>query len=139
MNLQPLSTHFTENQLRPQIVQLAGRRLDQAARDAGIHLDGQRDGLVQIATAVLMDGDEIEPETEVGRLVVGVVDQVLTEARTGSGDLALALLLWHRYQYGEETTLPQHAIDSLTWFTKQFTVKHGRGGGRHGLRRGRLA
>lgn len=139
MQLQPLSTHFTENQLRPQIVQLAARRLDQAAGAAGIRLDGQRDGLVEIAVSVLMDGDEIEPETEVGRLLVGVVDQVLTEARAGSDDWALALLLWHRYQYGEEASLPEHVVNSLTWFTKQFTVKHGRGGGRHNLRRARLA
>jgi len=139
VNLQPLSNHFTENQLRPQIVQLAASRLDQAADAAGIHLDGQRDDLVEIAVSVLMDGDEIEPETEVGRLLVGVVDQVLTEARAGGDDLALTLLLWHRFQYGEETSLPEHAVNALDWFTKQFTVKHGRGGGRHGLRRARLA
>ena len=139
MQLRPLSNHFTENQLRPQIVQLAASRLDQAADAAGIHLDGQRDGLVQIAVSVLMDGDEIEPESEVGRLLVGVVDQVLTEARAGNGDLALSLLLWHRFQYGEETSLPEHAVNALDWFTKRFTVKHGRGGGRGGLRRARLA
>ena len=117
--LQPLSDHYIENVLQPQIGKLAAARLSAAAAAAGVKLDGNRQTLAEIVTDVLMGGGELEPVSDAGRLAVSVVEDILAEARLGtSTDWALDLLLYHRFLYGEEPDVPGRVFETIHFLTK---------------------
>lgn len=131
--LQPLSDHYVKNVLQPQITKLAAARLSAAAAAAGVELDGNRDLLTEVITNVLVNGDEIEPVSEAGQVAASVVDGILTEARSDTcGDMALDLLLYQRFLYGEEPDVPERVFGTVAFLTRprskrRSSVKRTRG------------
>ena len=124
--MQPLSDHYLNNVLQPQITKLAAARLDAAAAAAGVELNGTRDTLVEAVTNVLVNGDEIEPVSEAGRVAVSVVADILSEARVNtSGDVVLDLLLYHRFLYGEEPDVPGRVFGTVHFLTKSRPKRRG--------------
>ena len=133
--LEPLTDHYLNEVLRPHIVKDAARRVHAAAVRKGIELNGSRDELAELVGDVLLDGDELEPVSAEGRIAAFVIDEILAEARSGqSPDWALDIMLYHRFLYGDEENLPQHAINTFLWLKKQTKTTHRKR--RHGRRGG---
>ena len=97
------------------------------AQALGIPLNGRREEAVAVLVAALVDGDEIEPESAIGFLVVEVRDRLLEDAReVHHTDWMLDLLLLHRYGQGLEATLPDHTAATIRALYRMMGRRRGR-------------
>lgn len=128
-----LNPELFKNRVCPQVAALVAERLDAAAKSAGIDLNGNHQYLTEVVVDVLVNGAELEAVTDAGRLAASVIDSILTEARAGSGDWVLDLLLFHRFRYGDEDSLPESVTESLLGLEQVLACI----GKRRGLKRAR--
>jgi hypothetical protein len=108
------------NPLRYQVAQLADDEIARQAEATGFELHGQREEVVLVAVAGLMDGVEPkDPDLPINHLAVQAQEAILARARQpGHGDLVLDVLLSHRFKRHLENTLPAHSIQMLQGFRR---------------------
>jgi hypothetical protein len=104
-------TPYARERLAEEVPKLVEIYLDNLVAKRCLDLNGQRERVVQAATAHLMDGADVEA------LAADVARVILDEAQSPNhADLLLDLVLLHRLEAGLEEGLPAHVAQAIMGF-----------------------